>query len=205
MLIKKSERQARRGRLAAALADQSGNGLDRRTFLRRSGLAVGELATLGAVQLGSVQKAKAGPPPAAGAAVTIRKSVCTHCAVGCTVTAEVSNEVWIGQEPSWDSPINRGSHCAKGASVRELVMGERRLKYPMKLVNGQWTRIKWDQAINEIGDKLVEIRGNSGPNSVYWLGSAKFSNEGTYLFRKLAAFWGTNNQDHQARICHSTR
>jgi formate dehydrogenase major subunit len=203
MLIKKSERQARRGRLSAALADQ-GAGLDRRTFLRRSGLAAGGLATLGALQLGSVQKAKAGPPPAAGAAVTVRKSICTHCAVGCTVTAEVSNGVWIGQEPSWDSPINRGSHCAKGASVRELVMGERRLKYPMKLVNGQWTRIKWEQAIDEIGDKLKAIREKSGPDSVYWLGSAKFSNEGTYLFRKLAAFWGTNNQDHQARICHST-
>jgi formate dehydrogenase major subunit len=36
------------------------------------------------------------------------------------------------------------------------------------------------------------------------MGSAKFSNEGTYLFRKLAALWGTNNQVHQARICHST-
>ncbi|MFZ0846046.1 MAG: formate dehydrogenase subunit alpha [Pseudolabrys sp.] len=204
MLIKKTERQARRGRLAAAFSGQPGNGFDRRTFLRRSGLAAGGLATLGALQLGGVQKAKAGPPPAKGAAVTIRKSLCTHCAVGCTVTAEVSNGVWIGQEPSWDSPINRGSHCAKGASVRELVMGERRLKYPMKLVNGEWTRIKWDQAINEIGDKLKDIRQKSGPDSVYWLGSAKFSNESTYLFRKLAAFWGTNNQDHQARICHST-
>ena len=203
MLIKKSERQARCGRLSAALADQ-GAGLDRRTFLRRSGLAAGGLATLGALQLGSVQKTKAGPPPAPGAAVTVRKNICTHCSVGCTVTAEVSNGVWIGQEPSWDSPINRGSHCAKGASVRELVMGERRLKYPMKLINGQWTRIKWDQAIDEIGDKLKAIREKSGPDSVYWLGSAKFSNEGTYLFRKLAAFWGTNNQDHQARICHST-
>jgi formate dehydrogenase major subunit len=39
---------------------------------------------------------------------------------------------------------------------------------------------------------------------VYLLGSAKFSNEGAYLFRKFAAFWGTNNVDHQARICHST-
>jgi formate dehydrogenase major subunit len=204
VLIKKTERQARRGRLAAALADQSGAALDRRSFLRRSGLVAGGLATLGAVPLGSVRKAQAGPPPAPGATVTIRKSMCTHCAVGCTVTAEVSNGVWIGQEPSWDSPINRGSHCAKGAAVRELVMGERRLKYPMKLVNGQWTRIKWDQAIAEIGDKLQAIRAKSGPDSVYWLGSAKFSNESTYLFRKLAAFWGTNNQDHQARICHST-
>jgi formate dehydrogenase major subunit len=203
VLIKRTERQARRGTLAA-LAGQNDHGLDRRTFLRRSGLAATGLATLGALPLASVQKAKAGPPPAKGATVTIRKSICTHCAVGCTVTAEVSNGVWIGQEPSWNSPINRGSHCAKGASVRELVMGERRLKYPMKLVNGEWTRIKWDQAISEIGDKLGEIRKASGPDAVYWLGSAKFSNEGTYLFRKLAAFWGTNNQDHQARICHST-
>ena len=28
---------------------------------------------------------------------------------------------------AWDSPLNRGSHCAKGASVRELVHGDRRL------------------------------------------------------------------------------
>src|SRR5919106_942383 len=75
-----------------------------------------------------------------------------HCSVGCTVTAEVSNDVWIGQEPSWDSPINRGSHCAKGASVRELVHSERRLKYPMKLVKGEWTRINWNQAIDELGE-----------------------------------------------------
>jgi formate dehydrogenase major subunit len=203
VLIKRTERQMRRGSLAA-LASQNDNGLDRRSFLRRSGLAAGGLAALGALPLASVQKAKAGPPPAKGAAVTIRKSICTHCAVGCTVTAEVSNGVWIGQEPSWDSPINRGSHCAKGASVRELVMGERRLKYPMKLVNGQWTRIKWEQAISEIGDKLTTIRGKSGADSVYWLGSAKMTNEGSYLFRKFGAFWGTNNTDHQARICHST-
>ncbi len=151
-----------------------------------------------------MRKAEAGPPPATGAAVVMRKSICTHCAVGCTVTAEVANGVWIGQEPSWDSPINRGSHCAKGAAVRELVSGERRLKYPMKLVGGQWTRVSWDQAINEIGDKLTEIRGQSGPDSVYWLGSAKMTNEGAYMFRKMGALWGTNNTDHQARICHST-
>ena len=50
----------------------------------------------------------------------------------------------------------------------------------------------------------MEIRGKSGADSVYWLGSAKFTNEGSYLNRKFAAFWGTNNSDHQARICHST-
>ena len=203
MLIKRTERQARRASLSAALAEQN-PGMDRRAFLRRSGIAAGSLAAVGALQLGSIRKAEAGPPPARGAAVTLRKNMCTHCSVGCTVMAEVSNGVWIGQEPGWDSPINRGSHCAKGAATRELVHSDRRLRYPMKMVNGQWTRVSWDQAINEIGDKLNAIREKSGPDSVYWLGSAKFTNEAAYLNRKFAAFWGTNNSDHQARICHST-
>jgi len=204
VLIKRKEREARRGKLAAAFAGQSSGGLDRRTFLRRSGLVASGLATLGALPLGGVRRAEAGPPPRAGAPVATRKNICTHCSVGCTVTAEVQNDVWIGQEPSWDSPFNRGSHCAKGASVRELVHSDRRLKYPLKLVNGQWTRVSWDKAIEEIGDKILQIREKSGPDSIYWLGSAKMTNEGAYLFRKLGAFWGTNNTDHQARICHST-
>jgi formate dehydrogenase major subunit len=201
VLTKRTERQARRGTLAAAFADQS-RGIDRRTFLRRSGLAATGLAAIGALPLASVQKAQAAGPMVAGA--TIRKNICTHCSVGCTVIGEVSNGVWVGQEPGWESPINRGSHCAKGAATRELVHGDRRLRYPMKMVNGQWTRISWDTAMKEIGQKLGEIRQKSGPESVYWLGSAKFTNEGAYLFRKFAAFWGTNSCDHQARICHST-
>jgi formate dehydrogenase major subunit len=204
VLIRRNERPPRHGTLAAALHGPSESCLNRRTFLHRSGLVAGSLAALGSIPLASVRKAQAGPPPPAGAQITVRKNICTHCSVGCTVTAEVANGVWIGQEPSWDSPFNRGSHCAKGASVRELVHSDRRLKYPMRLVNGEWTRVSWDQAIDEIGNKMMAIRERSGPDAVYWLGSAKFTNEGSYLFRKFAAFWGTNNVDHQARICHST-
>ncbi|PWJ86226.1 formate dehydrogenase major subunit [Pseudaminobacter salicylatoxidans] len=204
MLIKRSDRPARQTRLAGFAEGQGLARLDRRSFLRRSGLAAGGLAAIGALPLANMRKAEAGPPPEPGATVEIRKSICTHCAVGCTVTAEVSNGVWIGQEPSFDSPINRGSHCAKGASVRELVHSERRLKYPLKLVDGAWKRASWDEAITDICDRITQIRGASGADAVYWLGSAKFTNEGAYLFRKLGAFWGTNNTDHQARICHST-
>jgi formate dehydrogenase major subunit len=205
MLIKRSEGRLARQRLAAAYQGLSSGGLDRRSFLRQAGYGAAGLAALGALAPSRVQ--------AAGAAtgvinhsqpVTRVKNICTHCSVGCTVTAEVQNGVWVGQEPSWESPINRGTHCAKGASVRELVHGDRRLKFPMKLVNGEWQRITWDVALREISDKLMEIRQASGPDSVFWLGSAKFSNEGAYLYRKFAAFWGTNSVDHQARICHST-
>jgi formate dehydrogenase major subunit len=204
MLIKRSERQARRGKIASGLSKQSGDNLNRRSFLRRSGLTAGSLAALGSLPLASIRQAEAGPPPPPGAIVTTRKNFCTHCSVGCSVIAEVANGVWIGQEPDYDSPINRGSHCCKGAAVRDDVLSDRRLRYPQKLLDGQWKRLSWDQAIDEIGDKLLEIRQKAGPDSVYWLGSAKFTNEAAYLNRKLAAFWGTNNSDHQARICHST-
>jgi formate dehydrogenase major subunit len=204
MLVKRRTREAARGgRLSQVAAGLAAKPLDRRSFLAASGLTVGGLAGLGTLGAGMTRRAEAGPTDHSQP-VEIRKNICTHCSVGCTVTAEVQNGVWVGQEPSWNSPINRGTHCAKGASVRELVHGDRRLKYPMKKVAGEWQRISWEQAIDEIGDRMLEIRENSGADSVYLLGSAKFSNEGAYLFRKFAAFWGTNNVDHQARICHST-
>ncbi len=201
MLKKKTAPATHRQRTESLLARAGERTVDRRAFLRGSGLAIGGLAAIGATG-GMVRKAEA--QTAMKAAITNVKSVCTHCSVGCTVIAEVANGVWIGQEPGWDSPFNLGAHCAKGASVREHAHGERRLKYPTKLVNGEWVKVDWATAINEIGDQMMKIRDESGPDSVYWLGSAKHSNEQAYLLRKFAAYWGTNNIDHQARICHST-
>ncbi|WP_297781505.1 formate dehydrogenase subunit alpha [uncultured Roseovarius sp.] len=201
MLRKKTNGVARRPQRTSILSEVAGSSVDRRAFLRGSGLAIGGLAALGAMG-GTVTRANA--QSAANEAVKTVKSVCTHCSVGCTVVAEVQNGVWTGQEPGWDSPFNLGAHCAKGAAVREHAHGERRLKYPMKKEGGEWKRISWEQAINEIGDGMMKIREESGPDSVYWLGSAKHNNEQAYLFRKFAAYWGTNNVDHQARICHST-
>ncbi|MEI4262190.1 formate dehydrogenase subunit alpha [Roseovarius sp. D0-M9] len=200
MLRKKTNGSARRA-ARATTTSAAVTGVDRRTFLRGSGLAIGGLAAVAATG-GTVSRATA--QTASERAIETKKSVCTHCSVGCTVIAEVDNGVWTGQEPGFDSPFNMGAHCAKGASVREHAHGERRLKYPMKKENGEWVRLSWEQAINEIGDGMMKIRDESGPDSVYWLGSAKHSNEQAYLFRKFAAYWGTNNVDHQARICHST-
>ncbi|MEJ2590197.1 MAG: formate dehydrogenase subunit alpha [Candidatus Thiodiazotropha sp.] len=187
----------------AAKRSASGQTMTRRSFLRNSGLMTGGAVLAGGFAPGMVKRARAEGMPAAGEGSRI-KTICTHCSVGCGVIAQVQNGVWVGQEPAFDHPFNHGAHCAKGASVREHGHGDRRLKYPTKLVGGKWKRISWDQALNEIGDQMLQIREQSGPDSVYWLGSAKFNNEQAYLFRKFAAFWGTNNVDHQARICHST-
>ncbi len=130
----------------------------------------------------------------------IVRTVCTHCAVGCGVKAEVQNGVWVRQEVASDHPISRGGHCCKGAGAIDMVTSEKRLTSPMKRVNGKWQKISWQQALDEVCSKLMEIRDKDGPDAVHWNGSAKVSNEMAYLQRKLAAFWGTNNIDHQARI-----
>jgi formate dehydrogenase major subunit len=178
---------------------------DRRAFLKRSGMVAGAGAFATQLPLGSIGKASAADE-ASAVKREVHRTVCTHCSVGCAIDAVVDNGVWTRQEPVFDSPLNMGSHCCKGASVREHGMHENshRLKTPMKLVGGKWQRISWDQAINEVGDKLLAIRKESGPDAVYWIGSSKHSNEGSYLMRKFVSYFGTNNCDHQARICHST-
>lgn len=178
--------------------------MDRRAFLRRSGLGVG--AGLAASQLTLVRKSHAADAPKGDKAskIEVRRTVCGHCSVGCAVDAVVENGVWVRQEPVFDSPINLGAHCAKGAALREHGHGEYRLKYPMKLVDGKYQRITWDQAYDEISARMLELRKQSGPDSIFIVGSSKHNNEQAYLLRKWVSLWGSNNCDHQARICHST-
>src|SRR5437762_9475485 len=177
--------------------------MDRRAFLKRSGLVAGVGAFASQLPYGTMTKAEAADDTST-VAREVHRTVCTHCSVGCSIDAIVENGVWVRQEPVFDSPLNLGAHCAKGASAREHGHGEHRLKTPMKLVGGKWQKISWDQAMNEVGDKILAIRKESGPDAVFWVGSSKHSNEQSYLLRKFVSFFGTNNCDHQARICHST-
>jgi formate dehydrogenase major subunit len=181
--------------------------IDRRAFLKRSGVAVGAGAFATQLPFSMIGKAEAKDDDAGK--IEVKRSVCTHCSVGCAIDAVVQNGVWVRQEPVFDSPLNLGAHCAKGASVREHGMTEHshRLKYPMRLVNGKYQRISWETAINEIGDKMLAIRNDKekgGPDAIYIVGSSKHNNEQSMLLRKWVSLWGSNNCDHQARICHST-
>src|SRR5689334_1352925 len=145
--------------------------MDRRTFLKRSGVTAGVAA---AAQLpynviGKAEAADAAPKQ------EVKRTVCTHCSVGCAIDAVVENGVWVRQEPVFDSPLSLGGHCAKGASVREhgMTHDSHRLKYPMKLEGGKWVKVSWDQAYDEISKKLLDIRKQSGPDALFLVGSSK--------------------------------
>ncbi len=210
LLTKKSSGQVQKSTFASTIdraAFVNTGTVDRRAFLKRSGMVAGAGAFASQLPFSMMQKANAvasGPMVASDGKMEIKRTVCTHCSVGCAVDAVVQNGVWVRQEPVFDSPLNLGAHCAKGASVREHGHGEHRLKYPMKLVNGKYQKISWDQAMSELTEKFLALRKSSGPDSVYWVGSSKHNNEQAYLMRKFVSMFGTNNTDHQARICHST-
>ena len=140
MLKRKSARTSRsRGPVAVAPATETG--LSRRGFLQASGVA-----GLGLAAISGARRTAQAEVTAKEAAdlPEFKKIVCQFCSVGCSIWAEIENGAWIGQEPAFESPINQGTHCAKGAAMREISLGERRLKYPMKRVGGEWTRISWD-------------------------------------------------------------
>jgi len=179
--------------------------MDRRMFLKRSGVTLGAGAAAAQLPFGMIGEARAASDAEAGK-IEVKRTVCSHCSVGCAIDAVVQNGVWIRQDPVFDSPLNLGAHCAKGAAVREHGMTEdsHRLKSPMKLEGGKWKKVSWDQAYQEITDKLLKIRKESGPDALFILGSSKHNNEQSYYLRKWISLWGSNNVDHQARICHST-
>jgi formate dehydrogenase major subunit len=202
---KASEVAPAQSRLTRPVSGLLGRTIDRRTFLKRSGITMGAGAVASQLPMSMLGEAQAAPQPA-GNQVEVKRTVCTHCSVGCAIDAVVQNGVWVRQEPVFDSPINLGAHCAKGASIREHGMSHdsHRLKYPMRLTNGKWQRISWDDALNEVSQKMLQIRKESGPDATFWIGSSKHNNEQSYLLRKFVSMFGTNNMDHQARICHST-
>ena len=174
--------------------------IGRRSFLKMAAIA-GAFGATSAIASGNVTRAATeeevkNPFPGSKKVRTI----CTACSVGCGITAEVQNGVWVRQEVAQDHPISKGGHCCKGADMIDMVRSEVRLKYPMVKENGQWKRISWDTAYDRISKKLNDLRKSSGPDSTIFLGSAKMSTEQAYYFRKFAAMYGTNNIDHQARI-----
>ena len=129
-------------RLARGLSGVLPKTIDRRGFLKRSGVTVGAGAVASQLPFNIIGKAEAVKEPAAGVTET-KRTVCTHCSVGCAIDAVVHNGVWIRQEPVFDSPFNLGAHCAKGAAIREHgnTHDSHRLKTPMKLEGGKWKRI----------------------------------------------------------------
>jgi formate dehydrogenase alpha subunit len=68
----------------------------------------------------------------------------------------------------------------------------------------EWREVGWDEALDYVADRLVEIYHRDGPGAMACYCCAKATNEDNYLLQKMwRALFRTNNVDHCTRLCHA--
>ncbi|GAM59285.1 formate dehydrogenase-O, major subunit [Vibrio ishigakensis] len=85
--------------------NQNGLGVSRRSFMKNTSLAAGGAmvgAGLFAPSMMRKAEAKSVDPDAK---TEVKRTICSHCSVGCGIYAEVQNGVWTGQEPAFDTHL----------------------------------------------------------------------------------------------------
>ncbi|NIP86362.1 MAG: molybdopterin-dependent oxidoreductase, partial [Planctomycetales bacterium] len=67
-----------------------------------------------------------------------------------------------------------------------------------------WREVAWDEALNLVARRLLDLRWRYGPDSITANACAKATNEDNYLLQKyVRGVLGTNNVDHCTRLCHA--
>jgi formate dehydrogenase major subunit len=192
----------------------------RRGFLKLSGITVATLASGIGLNVAAAQ--------AQGFALKIEgstkiPSICHFCSGGCGLLLHIKDGKLIHLEGDPGNPINEGTLCPKAASLEQVAYSPDRPKTPLYRAPGadEWQAISWDEAIERIAKKAVEIRDKTWVSTdeitnpktgqketvpanraegIAVIGSAEIDNEESYLLTKFARLIGTPFHEHQARI-----
>ncbi len=187
----------------------------RRGFLKATGL--GTTIALGF----DVARANAEMREFKIARTTETRSTCPYCAVSCgmiihTLGDKAKNAtpavVYVEGDP--DHPINRGTLCPKGATVKDDINSKTRLAKPQirRAGSDKWEEISWDEAISKIArhvkdtrDKNFVVQNAKGQvvrrnPGMAMIGGCTDTTEFNYLYWKAATSWGVTYRDTQARV-----
>ena len=108
---------------------------------------------------------------------------CRICEALCGLEVSVDGERILAVKPDREHPVSKGFACVKGTGLGGLHHDPDRLKYPQKRVNGRLQRISWQQAFQEIGDKLRALRTAHGPRALaLYTGNPTFFNYKSFFF-----------------------
>lgn len=146
-------------------------GLTRRTFLKASGATAGALGLAGAAGMVAAEGWLA-PAKAYAETEDRQVSVCHkyHCSCCCSLRTTVRDGRIVKLEPnSWKNP-KFNTICLKGIAEIERVYGVERLQTPLRRIgergSGEFVSITWEEAFDEIGEKLGQARKSYGNDSV---------------------------------------
>ncbi len=150
----------------------------------------------------NVQRSKL-PGPESG--IEIRKTMCSICNPDshCGIDAYVKDGRLIKVEGTAGNPHSGGTLCAKGAAQRQYVYHKERLLYPMKRIGRRgsdgFVRITWEEAYQQIAERLMEQKARYGAKSVcFFSGFAKWYRPG---LMRLASAFGTPNYGTESSTC----
>ena len=141
-----------------------------------------------------------------------RMIVKTYCARmdhgGCGILAHVENGKITKIEGDPDSPINRGTICAKGIAQTERLNHPDRLIYPMKRIGekgeGRWKRISWDEALDTITGKIAETIEKQSEKAISFAQGTPKGLE-LFLMLRLANILNVPNIATAGNVCHMPR
>ncbi|MDZ7761397.1 MAG: molybdopterin-dependent oxidoreductase [Desulfovermiculus sp.] len=131
-------------------------------------------------------------------------TLCVH-SCGCRVTVEEGKAVDIqGLE---NHPLVRGELCPKGEAALDSIYHPQRLKTPLKRENGGFVSISWEQALDEIADKLLQLKEDFGPEVLgVFSGSIGVENyEIAGLTQRFMAAYGSPNFFSVESVCYRMR
>ena len=129
------------------------------------------------------------------------RTTCTYCGVGCQLYLHVNDNKIVKVSGVPDMPPNYGSLCVKGRFGYDFVNSSHRLQTPLIRENGSLREASWEEALDLVANRLGQIKGEYGSDSIGVLTSARISNEENYLANKFTrAVLKTNSIDHCARL-----
>ncbi len=97
---------------------------------------------------------------------------CRICEASCGLIAEIDEGKVVNLKPNKDHKGTLGFSCMKGLNQHKMYDSPDRLKYPLKRVGETFERISWDQALQEIGDKVKSLRAVSDQSVSMYVGTA---------------------------------
>lgn len=106
-------------------------------------------------------------------ALRTARSVCPHdCPSACALDVDIVDARTIGRvRGAKDDPYTAGVICEKVARYAERVHHPERLLHPMRRVGpkgtGQFERISWDEALDEIAARFTQIEAEDGPEAIW--------------------------------------
>jgi formate dehydrogenase alpha subunit len=130
-------------------------------------------------------------------------SICGFCGVGCSLAIGTSNNCITEVNPAHlEKSVNGATLCVRGHFAHDFINSKDRLISPLQLKKGdseenEQVPLAWDEALDLVAGRMMEIKNTYGPQSIAFMGSSKCSNEENYLFQKMARVSvGTNNVDN---------